>query len=139
MRQRRLFLVTITVLLATALGVGSASAAPTHAKKSETFPISCSNGQTYTLVVNGNGEFSPGHLIISGHNELIPVAVDITASDETGAIVFRDSSAKPGQQVGLQDALMTCTFTQTEYDPESGHTFTITGTVVVFMTPRAHA
>ncbi len=101
-------------------------------------PVTCGTA-TYMIVINGQGQFTPGHIIGTTGN-LIPQAFvfNITISDAQGNVIDSDTEtvAKGGQRRGLQDDLTTCTFRQSFSDPETGMTFTVVGTVTGFITPR---
>jgi hypothetical protein len=112
------------------------SAAPSNAKKSELVDLTCANGATYAIVANGNGLFSPGHILDAEGQNLIPVAFHFVGVNEKGDVLFDETVAKPGQMNGLSGDLVECTFTETETDPETGETITINGTVTVFVVPR---
>jgi hypothetical protein len=112
------------------------SAAPTNAKPAEIFDLPCSNGAVYTIATIGNGAFTPGHILDAEGRILIPVTFHFVVTNENGDVLFDDTAAKPGQMAGLTGDLVECTFTETETDPETGETVTITGTVTLFVTPR---
>ncbi len=138
MIRRMLVSLGLVLMLATA-AVGTVGADPVNAKNAQLIEVVC-GGQTLTVVVNGRGQFTPGHIIGSTGN-LIPQAFTftVTATDAmTGEVLFSgtDTVAKGGQRQGLQDRLTTCTFSQTFTDPETGVTFTVSGTVTAFITPR---
>lgn len=135
MRITRQFLSILVSLLLVVLSAGSAIAAPTGSKNAATFDLLCDNGQTYTIVTNGNGSYTPGHILNSTSKEIIPVSIEITGFIN-GEEFFHDVSSKPGRMAGLQDALITCTFSFSETDPTTGDTFTIEGSALVFFTPR---
>jgi hypothetical protein len=112
------------------------SAAPTNAKKAELVDLTCTNGAVYSIVANGNGLFSPGHILeAEGHN-LIPVTFHFVGVNENGDVLFDETIAKPGQMAGLTGDLVECSFTETETDPDTGEVLTITGTVTLFVAPR---
>lgn len=127
--------------MASTLVVGAASADP----KSELVPLECDNGKSYVVAVNGNGEFTPGH-VVGGTAMLVPIAFGEftgTLRDENGDVVetFTEEGATKGQSAkGVKDPV-TCTFEFTEVsdgsDPEfpEGYTFEGSGTVVVRITP----
>jgi hypothetical protein len=126
-------------VLVTALGLvavlsSPAAAAPTNAKKAELVDLTCTNGAVYSIVANGNGLFSPGHILDGENNNLIPVTFHFVGTNENGDVLFDETIAKPGQMSGLSGDLFDCTFTKT--DPDTGETVTITGTVTLFVTPR---
>jgi hypothetical protein len=128
-------------VLVTALGLlavlaSPASAAPTNAKPAELIELPCANGAVYTIATIGNGAFTPGHILDAEGRILIPVTFHFVVTNESGDVLFDDTAAKPGQMSGLSGDLIECTFTETETDPETGETVTITGTVTLFVTPR---
>jgi hypothetical protein len=135
MRSTRLVIVVVSSLLLAALTGGVAGAAPGHAKGASTFLLTCDNGQIYTIVTNGNGDFTPGHIIDSGGGEVIPVAFDITVS-LNGDVIEHDITVKPGQKHGLQGDVFTCRFSDSFTDPGTGDVFEIDGIVDVFLAPR---
>jgi hypothetical protein len=111
-------------------GSGIAAADPINSKNAEVFPITCSNGQTYTVVVAGG---IPAHIVGSTRN-FIPVS--FTAIDpETGEELFSESIGQ-GNRVGLQDDLITCTVAFVDVDPETGEEITFVFSVEAFLTPR---
>jgi hypothetical protein len=112
------------------------SAAPTNAKNAELIDLTCANGATYAIVANGNGAFTPGHVLDGEGRTVVPVAFHFVGVDATGGVVFDESIAKSGQMSGLSGDLVDCTFTVTDTDPETGDTVTINGTVTLFVTPR---
>jgi hypothetical protein len=127
--------VTLVALFAIVLAVfaQAASADPVNAKKSSPFIANC-GGPNLMVVVNGNGEFTPAH-VIGSTAVFIPTAFDLTFSFTPigGATESEtDTSAKTHQPsnavtVDLPAALNTFT------SPEG--TFTISGTVTGFFTP----
>jgi hypothetical protein len=127
--------------LVTAVGLlavlaNPAGAAPTNAKKGELVDLTCANGATYAIVANGNGLFSPGHILDAEGRNLIPVSFHFVGENENGDVLFDETIAKPGQMSGLSGDLVECSFTETETDPDTGETITINGTVTLFVTPR---
>ena len=134
MRLTRMITMILSLMTLALLSVGLASAAPSNAPNAETFPLECDNGESYTLVVNGNGTFTPGHIIEGNGNNLIPVAFTFEATDGDGNILFSDSISKQGKMKGLKGDLIVCTFGGTF--EENGETFIFSGTVTGFVTPR---
>ncbi len=143
--RRRLAAGAVAVVAGMALMGGTASADPVNAKGSFVTDLVCDNSQTYTVVVNGNGNFTPAHDIDSNAT-LIPVAFGPfsgTIRDAQGNLVdtFTEPGTSKGQSAKGGKDLVTCTFTFTETsdgtDPEfpAGFTFTGTGTVLVKITP----
>jgi hypothetical protein len=73
---RRLCVVLVLGILMMAVLAQAAAADPSKAKNSFSFPASC-DGQTVQLVVNGNGEFTPAH-VVGSTAVFIPQAFDLT-------------------------------------------------------------
>jgi hypothetical protein len=130
----------IVVVLGTATMVlgaaGTAGADPTNAKKGEILTIECDAGLgSLTVALNGNGEFTPGHVTTSTQVG-IPYAFHIegsfTPSGGGEPETFVDDSAKPGPRNGR---LASCTFHEEGQD-ENG-TFVFDGTVKISYT-KAH-
>ena len=122
-------LATVTMVLGAA---GTAGADPTNAKKGQILTIECDSGLgSLTVAVNGNGEFTPGHVTTSTQVG-IPYAFHIEGTfTPTGGDpeTFVDDSAKRGPRHGR---LATCTFHEEGQD-ENG-TFVLDGTVKVSYT-----
>lgn len=127
--------------VASTLWVGTAGADP----KGDTFDINCDNGKTYSIVTNGNGEFTAAH-DANSNASIVPVSFGPftgTVTDADGNVV--DSFTEPGSSKG-QSAKgvknpVTCSFSFTEVsdgtDPDfpAGFTFAGSGTAVVRITP----
>ena len=115
-----------------ALGVlaPAASADPLNAKNSFAFPATC-DGQTVQFVANGNGEFTPGH-VVGSTAVFVVQAFDITfeftppgGPTET----MTDTSSKSN----VHGDLVTCSVDVTETFPEG--TVHFFGTATGFFTP----
>jgi hypothetical protein len=126
---------TIVALFAIVFAVfaQAASADPLNAKNASVITANC--GATQLLVVvNGNGEFTPAH-VIGSTAVFVPTAFNVTFSfTPTGGApeTEMDTSAKahqPGNAVTCDLPAALNTFTS----PEG--TFTISGTVTGFFTP----
>lgn len=126
--------------VASVIGMGTAGADP----KGDTFDVVCDNGKTYTLVTNGNGEFTAAH-DVNSNAVLVPVSFGeftgtITFPDGT-QVTFTDPPVSKGQSAKNAKNLVNCTFSFTEVsdgsDPEfpAGATFTGTGSALVRITP----
>jgi hypothetical protein len=131
MKRRLLVLVACGAIAALAIAP-TVGADPTNAKNSQQLQAVCGT-QTLTVVVNGNGEFSPAHLIGST-SVFVPTSFDITftftptgGSTETET----DTAAKAAP---LQNTI-TCTIPFQSFTSPFA-TFTIEGTVTGFFTPR---
>ena len=98
---------------------GSAGADPINAKNAEVITLDCSVNGTLQVVVNGNGNWTPGHAI--GNNQVgVPYAFEFTQGGQTFSI------SKPAPQNGRLDV---CTFNGTD---EGGP---FTATVWISYTP----
>jgi hypothetical protein len=125
----------LVVLVALVVGVlaQAASADPTHAKNSTTITAICGT-QEVMVSVNGNGEFTPAH-VIGSTSVFVPTAFDLTFSftpngGETQSET--DTSAKHNQSKGTT----TCDI-PAELNTFTGPdgTFSFSGTVTGFFTP----
>jgi len=121
------------ILLAVGVFAQASFADPTNAKNSLTLTAIC-GGQQVSVSVNGNGEFTPGH-VIGDTSVFVPTAFDVTFSfTPTGGATQSetDTSAKKNQAkdtITCAIPLALNTFTS----PEG--TFTVSGTVTGFFTP----
>jgi hypothetical protein len=129
---------TVITLFAIALGVfvQTASADPSNAKNAGFFTALCGSTQVH-VVVNGNGVFSPAH-VVGSTSVFVPTAFNLTAtftpSGGGAPEVETETSSKahtPKNAVTCQlpAALNTFTF------PEG--TFVLSGTVTGFFTPSS--
>jgi hypothetical protein len=129
---------TVIAFFAILLGVysQSASADPSNAKNAGFFTAVCGSTQLQ-VVVNGNGVFTPAH-VLGSTSVFIPTAFNLTFSftpSGGGAPeVDTETSAKarqPQNAVTCQLPAALNTFTS----PEG--TFTLSGTVTGFFTPNS--
>jgi hypothetical protein len=128
--------VTVIALFAIVLGVfaQTASADPVNAKNAGFFTAVCGSTQLQ-VVVNGNGVFTPAH-VIGSTSVFVPTAFNLTFTftpSGGGAEVDTETSAKARQPADavtcqLPAALNTVTF------PDG--IFTLDGTVTGFFTPN---
>jgi hypothetical protein len=119
-------------VLALAVFVPGASADPLNAKNSFAFPATC-DGQAVQVVVNGNGEFSPAH-VVGSTAVFVPEALDLTFEfTPTGGTTETetDTSSKPN----VHGDLVTCSFDVTQTFPEGS--FHLFGTATGFFTPAS--
>ena len=123
----------VLVSAAVAVLAQTASADPTNAKNSTVVTANCGAQQLH-LSVNGNGEFTPAH-VIGSTSVFVPTAFNLTFSfTPTGGTTESetDTSAKQNQA----QATVTCNIPaalNTFPSPEG--TFTISGTATGFFTP----
>ncbi len=137
-----------TVALVTAIGGSVLVAGPAAAHDGEdTFPVVCSDGNTYELESNGNGPFTSARDVHS-NTVLVPVAFGVftgTITDVDGVVVatFTEPGERKGSGKQKVDATCSFTFTDTFFsdgsDPEfpavGTFTFTGSGTADVKITP----
>jgi hypothetical protein len=123
-------------------GIGTAMADPGNAPNSSEVPLVCDGGATYTVVVNGNGQFAAAHDVASNAT-LIPTAFGPfhgVITDEAGNVVdeFTDPAVAKGSSTKTRTTSISCTYTfdETFTDPELGVlTFHGDGSVIGFSTP----
>jgi hypothetical protein len=117
----------IAIIAALAPGAG---ADPIKAKNSFTLPATC-GGQTVQFVVNGNGEFTPAH-VVGSTAVFIPEAFDLTfqfTPPGGPTQTERDTSSKHN----VHGDLVTCSLDASQSSPEG--TFRVFGTATGFFTP----
>lgn len=131
--SRSVFLL-LGLIVAALLSVGAASAAPVNSPNTETFLLDCGDAGTFDIVVPGGGAYTPGIVTDGDGRVLIPVALSFTVTNDEGNVVGGGDDAKNDQQRGLQDDLITCTFSITFED--GGMTFHLDGEVTGFVAPR---
>jgi hypothetical protein len=141
MRKCLTGLAALAAVVAAAVIVPVATADPTHAKGATQVTAMCP-GATVTVVVNGNGVFTPAHVISSTSPTIRTTSVFIpTAFDLTFTFTPSDGSAPSSEENTASKAAtisntVTCTIPlQTLFSGPEG-TATIEGTVTGFYTPR---
>ena len=131
--MKRRFLVVIACLALVGAIVPAATADPIHAKNATQISAVCGT-QPVTVIVNGNGEFTPAH-VIGSTSVFIPTAFNLTFTfTPTGGAPMSetDTAAKAAPIANT----VTCTIPlQTLFFGPEG-TATIHGTVTGFFTPR---
>ena len=120
-------------VLALAVLVPTAAADPLNAKNSFAFPATC-DGQTVQFVVNGNGEFTPGH-VVGSTAVFVVEAVDITF-EFTLPGGPTESETDTASKNNVHGDLVTCSFDVTQTFPEGG-TVHLFGTATGFFTPAS--
>jgi hypothetical protein len=119
-------------VLVLAVFAPTASADPLNARNSLAFPADC-GGQTVQVVVNGNGEFTPAH-VLGSTAVFVPQAFDTTFEfTPTGGTTETetDTSSKPN----VHGDLVTCSFDVTQSFPFG--TLHLFGTATGFITPAS--
>jgi len=131
--KRRLLVLAICGALAAVAIAPTAGADPVNAKNSTQIEAVCPGSAPFTVVVNGNGEFTPAH-VLGSTSVFVPTAFDTTFTftppggpTETN----HDTSAKAAPISNT----ITCDIPFQSFPSPFG-TFTIEGSVTGFMTPR---
>jgi hypothetical protein len=110
-----------------------AAADPINAKNSLTFPVTCDDGQTVQIVLNGNGAFTPAH-VVGSTAVFIPQAFDVTFEfTPTGGPT--ESETDTSSKHNVHGDLVTCSFDVTQTFPEG--TFHLFGSATGFFTPAS--
>lgn len=137
MRRIGLSVVVGLVVAVDALMAGPrlASADPVYGKNAGVLELERAGGITGTVevVVNGNGQWTPGHILWS-NQVLIPYGCECEATFTPGdggpVETFSETTMENAPRNGR---LAVCTFSETEVRPEG--TFDFTGTVYASYTP----
>ena len=126
----RLCLTLVFGILLLAGLVQRAAADPSGAKNSFAFTATC-DGQQVDFVVNGNGDFTPGHVVDSTSVFVLQaLAFQFTPpGGPTETETFARSKHNPHGE------LVTCSFDVSEPSPEG--VFRLFGTATGFFTPAA--
>ena len=130
---RRLGVALVLGILMVAALVQGAAADPINAKNSFTFPATCDNGQTVQVVVNGNGEFSPAH-VVGSTAVFVPQAIDLTF-EITSPGGPTESETDTSSKHNVHGDLVTCSIDTTQAFPFG--TVHLFGTATGFFTPAS--
>jgi hypothetical protein len=130
---RRLGVALVLGILMVAALVQGAAADPINAKNSFTFPATCDNGQTVQVVVNGNGEFSPAH-VVGSTAVFVPQAFDLTF-EFTPPGGPTESETDTSSKHNVHGDLVTCSIDTTQAFPFG--TVHLFGTATGFFTPAS--
>ena len=133
MLRRLCVALTLGILMMAAL-VQGAAADPINAKNSFTFPATCDDGQSVQVVVNGNGEFSPAH-VVGSTAVFIPQAFDVTF-EFTPPGGPTQSETDTSSKHNVHGDLVTCSFDVTQTFPEGG-TIHLFGSATGFFAPAS--
>jgi hypothetical protein len=110
----------------------AASADPLNAKNSFAFPATC-DGQTVQFVVNGNGTFTPGH-VVGSTTVFVLQSLDVTFQfTPTGGTT--ETETETASKPNVHGDLVTCSIDVTAVFPEG--TFHLFGTATGFFTPAS--
>ena len=120
-------------VLALAVFAPTASADPLNAKNSLAFPATCDNGQTVQVVVNGNGEISPAH-VVGSTAVFVPQSFDITF-EFTPPGGPTETETDTASNPNVHGDLVICSFDVTQSFPFG--TLHLFGTATGFFTPAS--
>jgi hypothetical protein len=110
-----------------------ALADPTNAKNAFFVPATCDNGQSYQVVTNGNGEFTPAH-VLGSTSMFIPEAFNLTFEfTPTGGPT--ESETDTSAKRNVHGHVTTCSIDFRQEVPEGS--FHLFGTVTGFFTPAS--
>jgi ABC-type glycerol-3-phosphate transport system substrate-binding protein len=131
MLRRLCVALTLGILMLAALAQGAA-ADPSEAKNSLTFPAAC-DGQTVQVVVNGNGDFTPGHVVGSTAVFVLQSFNFTFEVTPTGGETMSETNIR--SKGNVHGDLVTCSFDVTQTFPEG--TFHLFGSATGFFTPAS--
>jgi hypothetical protein len=120
-------------VLGIAVFAPAASADPLKAKNSLAFPATCDDGQTVQVVVNGNGRFTPAH-VVGTTAVFVPQALDVTF-EFTPPGGPTETETETVSKPHVHGDLVTCSFDVTESLPFG--TLHLFGTATGFFTPAS--
>ena len=127
----RIALIGVAAAALLALGLATTGSAA----QAEQVELDCGADGTFTVLTNGNGQFTPGRLV-GGGGALIPVAFSdqhATFTDNEGNVFedFPPDVVKGNGHPGKNHDLITCDFSITFEDENGSGSFS--GTVVAFV------
>jgi hypothetical protein len=120
-------------VLGLAVFAPAASADPLNAKNSFAFPATCDDGQTVQVVVNGNGNFTPAH-VVGTTAVFVPQALD-TTFEFTPPGGPTETETETVSKPHIHGDLVTCSFDVTQSFPFG--TIHLFGTATGFFTPAS--
>ena len=116
-----------------ALTVFTPAASADPLKTGLAFPVTCDDGQTLQVVLNGNGAFTPAH-VVGATATFVPQTFDITFEfTPTGGTTETDRNTASKRNV--HGDLVTCSFDVTQSFP--GGVSRFFGTATGFFTPAS--
>jgi hypothetical protein len=130
---KRICAALVLGILGVAASIQLAAADPIGAKNSFSFPVTCDNGQSVEVVVNGNGRFNAAH-VVGSTAAFVPEALDVTFEfTPTGGTTETETSTE--SKNNLHGDVVTCSFDVTQTAP--GGTLRLFGTATGFFTPAS--
>jgi hypothetical protein len=131
--KRHLAAVSVAGAFAAALLVPAAGADPVHAKNAFTVQATCGT-HTLTAVTNGNGTFTPAH-IIGSTAVFVPTKFDLTFTFTPAGSSQTSTDHNTAMKSARVKNTITCTIPLQTFRSPQG-TMTIQGSVTGFLTPR---
>jgi hypothetical protein len=131
MLRRLCVALTLGILMLAALAQGAA-ADPINANNGLQFSADC-GGQTVPFAVNGNGDFTPGHVVGSTAVFVLQSFAITFQFTPTGGQTMTETAARSKHNV--HGDLVTCSFDVTQTFPEG--TFHFFGMATGFFTPAS--
>jgi uncharacterized membrane protein YtjA (UPF0391 family) len=137
MMRLRLFLLSVAMIFAALVFVGIAGADPSNAKNAAMISATnCTDGNSYTVWVNGNGKFNAAH-VADGTATFVPTALELTFNFYAPDNTLLQTSSEDAAKTAPQSNTMTCDIPlQTPFTAPDGSYGTIEGTVTGFLTPQ---
>jgi hypothetical protein len=129
---RRLCVTLVLGILLLAALVQGAAADPSGAKNSFAFTATC-DSQQVGFVVNGNGDFTPGHVVGSTSVFVLQAFAITFQFTPPGGPTQTETAAR--YKHNPHGELVTCSFDVTQTAPEG--TFRVFGAATGFFTPAA--
>jgi hypothetical protein len=109
-----------------------AAADPINAKNNFSFPADC-GGQSVQFVLNGSGDFTPGH-VVGSTTVFVVQSFNVTFEfTPTGGETMSETAAR--SKGNVHGDLVTCTFNVTQSAPDG--TFHFFGMATGFFTPAS--
>jgi hypothetical protein len=138
---RRIASLLAIAAVAGAVTSGAALAAPANAPNAIVATLDCGGAGVFDVVVNGNGEWTPGHLL-AGNGVVVPLSFGEetgTVRDPEGTVVdqFTEPATTKGRARARGRERVSCTYSATF--TEDGFTITVTGSVTGFMSSAPSA
>ena len=134
--KRHLLLLLAVGALATASAL-PASADPSHAKNATHVQAICGT-QTVNVVVNGNGKFTPAH-VVGSTKMFIPTALNLTFTFTPTHGTATTDTERVSKASPTHRGTTTCTIPLQTLQSGPQGTATIQGSVTGFFTPVKHA
>jgi hypothetical protein len=129
---RRLCVALILGILMLAALAQGAAADPINAKNNLSFQADC-GGQPVQFVLNGNGDFTPGH-VVGSTTVYVVQSFNVTFEfTPTGGETMSETATR--SKGNVHGDLVTCTFDVTQSVPDG--TFHFFGTATGFFTPAS--